>query len=164
MAPFLSDAAQALGMREAELASLLGVSRSTLSGWKARGSIPANYRRWFEVEFCYVLFSRGFQSQHVEDLRHIGIRVALRALQATDFNPFGFDKLEVEERFDLSYWFFQGMCQLGHFVLLRLPLSALEQSQPEGLAAQHEALAADHIVEIMRALRVRLFGNDPVSQ
>ena len=154
---FLADASQALGMREAELASLLGVSRSTFSGWKARGNIPASYRRWFEEEFSYMLFSRGFQSLHVEDLRHIGIRVALRALRSTDFNPFGFEGVAPEERLDLAFWFLQGTCQLGHFVLKRLPLGEVK-------ATEREVAAAGLVISIMQALRDRIFLEKPVSQ
>lgn len=149
---FLFDASLALGMREAELATLLGVSRSTLSGWKARGSIPANYRRWFSEEFAYVLFSRGFQSLHVADLRHIGIRVALRVLRSTDFDPFGFQGLSEDDQLDRSYWFFQGICQLGHFVLKRLPIDEVK-------APQREKVAAERVVAIMQALRPRLFAD-----
>lgn len=149
---FLFDAALALGMREAELASLLGVSRSTLSGWKTRGSIPANYRRWFSEEFVYVLFSRGFQSQHVADLRHLGIRVALGVLLATDFDPFGFGGLAEDEQLDQSYWFFQGICQLGHFVLKRL-------APVEVKASERERVAASLVAEMMHALRPRLFSD-----
>lgn len=154
---FLADASQALGMREAEMASLLGVSRSTLSGWKARGSIPATYRRWFEQEFSFVLFSRGFQRLHGEDLRHIGIRVALRALRNTDFNPFGFEGVSSEEKLKLSFWFFQGTCQLGHFVLQRLPMGEVR-------AAEMESVAAETLISIMRSLRDRIFLDGPVSQ
>lgn len=157
VAQFLADVAQALGMREAELASLLGVSRSTLSGWKARGSIPANYSRWFTEEFCYVLFSQGFRVQRGEDLRHVGIRVALRVLRTTDFNPFGIDQLAPEDRFDLSFWHFQGMCQLSHFVMKRLPLT-------EATNAERDATASDVVIGIMRALRGRLISSFAVSQ
>lgn len=149
---FLFDAALALGMREAELASLLGVSRSTLSGWKTRGSIPANYRRWFSEEFVYILFSRGFQSQHVADLRHIGVRVALGVLRSTDFNPFGFEGLSEDEELDQSYWFFQGICQLGHFVLKRLPLVEVK-------ASERDRVAASLVAEMMQTLRPRLFAD-----
>jgi transcriptional regulator with XRE-family HTH domain len=149
---FLFDASFALGMREAELATLLGVSRSTLSGWKTRGSIPANYRRWFSEEFAYVLFSRGFQSQHIGDLRHAGIRIALRVLRSTDFDPFGLEGADKDERLDQSFWFFQGICQFGLFVLKRLPIGEVK-------AAEMEWVAAERVVSIMHALRPRLFAD-----
>lgn len=149
---FLFDAALALGMREAELASLLGVSRSTLSGWKSRGSIPATYNRWFKEEFVYLLFSRGFQGQHVEDLRHIGIRIALRVLRSTDFDPFGCEGLDQDERLNQCFWFFQAICQFGHFVLKRLALDEVK-------VAERERAAAERVVSMLRALGPRLFAD-----
>ena len=88
---FLSDAAFALGVREADLARLLGVSKATFSGWKARGVIPAVHAKWFSEEFAVVVLSGSSPDLHA-DFRHAGIPAVLHLFQATAFNPFGLEE------------------------------------------------------------------------
>lgn len=122
---FLTDAAFALGCKEAELASMIGVSRATLSGWKARGSIPEKHSLWFAEEFPKRVIYE-FRTVKGEDYRHIGIEVALYLLNLTDFNPFGLSNLDKSELVHKCYWHFGGLARFCYFILHRVPWSDLK--------------------------------------
>lgn len=155
---FISLAAFALGGREADLARELGVSRATLSSWKARGALPPKYRKWFEEEFpVRVLSSRG--SMAGDDFRHAGIDATLCLLHLTDFNPFCLSGLNNQERYALCSNYFGGLVRLSHFVQLALP-AAIEQM---GRGNLYESVA-EVVGEAARRSSAHLFPGARVSQ
>lgn len=122
---FLNDAAFALGGREADLASMIGVSRATLSGWKARGAIPEKHFRWFIDEFPQRVIYE-FRTSKAEDYRHVGIEVALHLLEMTEFNPFGLVNLDKSDILHRCYLHFGGLTRFCFFILHRIEWDDLE--------------------------------------
>lgn len=120
---FLSDAAFALGMREADLARSLGVSRATLSGWKTRGVIPATHSSWFGEEFPIVVLSGSNADLHAS-FRHAGIPAVLHLFRETAFNPFGLVDQNAEDYIDICRTYFGGLCRLALFLQNRMPIVA----------------------------------------
>ena len=122
MASFLASAAFAIGGREADLARELGVSRATLSGWKARGHIPEKYRDWFVIDLpVTVLANRG--NGVGSDFRNAGVPASLQLLRRTNFNPFGIVGLSDQELVEIAGIYLGGLVRLSHFVQMELPNS-----------------------------------------
>ncbi|TYC81545.1 helix-turn-helix domain-containing protein [Novosphingobium sp. BW1] len=122
VAQFLSDAAFALGVREAELARSLGISRATFSGWKTRGVIPAVHAKWFSEEFAVSVLSSSIADVH-SDFRHAGIPPVLHLFRITDFNPFSLHFDNAQDAIDNCYRYFGGLCRLAHFLMQRVPIT-----------------------------------------
>ena len=114
-ARLIFDAAFALGKSEAELARLIGVSRATLSSWKARGAIPASRRTWFEEEFPIAVLGNIAPSPY-DDFRHAGMESALKLLDETDFNPFGLRSVSRTDLIQIAATHFGGLVRLSQFV------------------------------------------------
>ncbi|RQW43879.1 hypothetical protein [Novosphingobium sp. LASN5T] len=108
-------------MREADLARSLGVSKATLSGWKARAVIPAVHAKWFAEEFAVAVLS-GNQLNKMLDSRHAGIPAVFRVFQQTDFNPFGLEFDNSDQAIDVCEFYFGGLCRLALFIQNRLDL------------------------------------------
>lgn len=144
---FLSDAAFALGVREAELARSLGVSRATFSGWKARGVIPAAHAKWFSEEFAVAVLSASNVDLHA-DFRHAGIPAVLHLFRATDFNPFGLEEHSAADAIDVCRWYFGGLCRLALFLQHRVPIT-----QP---VEEFEAKVGSLLGEVARAAAPKL--------
>ena len=141
VATFVSDAAFALGETDAGLARLMGVSRATLSSWKNRGSIPAVSLRWFKDEFAAEVLSRFVPGG---DMRHAGIRVALRLLRETDFDPFGVTLEKDMERIEVCYRRMDGLARLGLFILRRMDFLSEGADHFEAAAARVLGAIASH--------------------
>lgn len=132
VADFLYEAAFALGLREADLARTLGVSRATLSGWKTRGAIPPLHLQWFGREFAYAVLIAPPTPQF--DLRHAGIRLALRLIQTTDFNPFRLKSLRREDATEVCFLYLGGLARLGLFLQHRLGRDDLSDVEARAVA------------------------------
>lgn len=130
---FLSDVAFALNVKEAELARHMGVSRATLSGWRARGSVPAPHLEWIAANFVeLVVLGRG----HGVDggFRHAGIEYALDLIRRTNFDPFGAGAVGFDQT-RLCATYFEGLAQLSLFVAHRLgSFPSVRWSEHSGLS------------------------------
>lgn len=149
---FLFTVAFALGMKEAELARLLGVSRATLSSWKARGAIPPVHQPWFETEFVPAVLNSRTPAPG-DDFRHAGLPVVLHLLHLSDGNPFGLSSLDRNELIEVTYRHFGSLVRLGQFVLLRV-----------GRSDNPELLAAKTLEGIIRGAARKVFVGKAVSQ
>lgn len=118
---FLTDAAFALGLREAELARSLGVSRATFSGWKARGVIPAAHAKWFSTDFAVAVLRGGNGDLHA-DFLHAGMPAVLHLFQATDFDPFGLGEDNAADAISVCHRHFGGLCRLALFLQNRIAI------------------------------------------
>jgi len=152
---FLTGAAFALGGRESDLARVLGVSRATLSSWKARGAIPEAHLRWFSEEFVPAVLSRIAPAPG-EDFRNAGVPVALHLARITDFNPFGLVGMPQIDLIDIFALHMGGLVRMGHFVLQRVTL--------KGPVEEWELLAAHTLKDIVREAAPRVKPRRMVSQ
>ncbi|MEO7468082.1 MAG: hypothetical protein ABIV36_13800 [Sphingobium limneticum] len=115
---FLRDAALALNVKEAEMARMMGVSRATFSGWRAREAIPSHHQQWFRESFVEQVVVRRGHGIH-GGFRHAGIEFALDLLRATRFDPFGLHWTDTESAFQCARYF-EGLVQLCLFCSNRL--------------------------------------------
>lgn len=116
---FLNDAAWAVGCSDAEFARMLGISRATFSGWKARRSIPQKYLDWFaSADFINAIIGGGSTTKL--PFKKGGVDTVLFFLHRYDFEIFGL-------HFPESIWAagtnFPGLCSLAQFLQWRLPLA-----------------------------------------
>lgn len=85
---FLLDAAWAIDGREADLARIQGVSRSTIATWKKRGIIPAKHLTWFQTSLIPAAMVAPRHRGRIGWYDR-GLPIALAILDQTDFNPYG---------------------------------------------------------------------------
>jgi hypothetical protein len=127
---FLESAAEALRVPEAGLAREIGITRATLSSWKARQSIPAKHLPWFQLEFVErVVFRRG-QEQHA-GMRHAGIPAALELFRQTDFDPFGLRPHNLHDRVNMCFDYLEGIACLCLFIQRQVGLEYLVKALDE---------------------------------
>ena len=123
VASYLVGVSFALGGREADLARLLGVSRATLSSWKARGAIPDAYKHWFVEEFPRLVLS-SIKPAPGDYYRHAGLPAALQLIRQSEFNPFGI-QADDDELMDRLASHMGGLVRLAQFIQNRLPLEVV---------------------------------------
>lgn len=155
VADFLAGAAFALGGKEADLARSLGVSRATLSSWKARGMIPATHLRWFSEEFSIEVLSR-ISPAPGDDFRHAGLPAALHLVRITNFNPFGLVGLSDIDLIEVLASHMGGLVRLAQFVQHRLHM--------EDPVEELELRVAHAMKAIVMAAAPRVFPGQAVSQ
>ncbi len=153
VADFLYAAGVALAQREADLARTLRVSRATVSSWKARGAIPPTHLDWFSNEFAYAVLTAPPAPQF--DLRHAGVRIAIRLIQQSAFNPFGLRGLSDSEAADICAAYLGGLARLGLFVAWRLGVSDTDDPEQPTI---------DTLGAIARSIAPRMMFHTSVSQ
>ncbi|MFP5432138.1 MAG: helix-turn-helix domain-containing protein [Alphaproteobacteria bacterium] len=155
---FISDVASALNVKEAELARMMGVSRATLSGWRARKSIPEVHLEWVSKHFVeLVVLGRGHGIHG--GFRHAGIEYALDLLRETKFDPFNL-RLEGSDLTELCARYFEGLVQIALFVAHRLgsfPNPPLSPSSAWFAAVTRQ-------VRVLLAAKPAILQSVPVSQ
>ena len=152
---FLGDAALALGMREADLAREIGVSRATFSGWKARGAIPAAHASWFQQRFLPLVFATRDHPNF--DMLHAGIPAVLHLLQRSNFNPFALSGLDRRSAINICYRYLGRLARIALFIQRRLPLD------DPGSALQSEEQASRILEVVAASVAPAVFPGMPVS-
>lgn len=156
VASFLFGAAFAIGGREADLARALGVSRATLSSWKARGAIPEQHRQWFLDQFPILVLSSKKPAPG-DDFRQTGLPAALHLIRGSKFNPFGLSGLDDAELLETLADHMGGLVRLAQFIQLQL-------SDADLPAPRLYAQVAQIVGEIARASKASIFPRSMVSQ
>jgi hypothetical protein len=153
----ISSAAFALGGREADLARAMGVSRATLSSWKARGAIPSPQMAWL-VERLPAEVLRRIAPAPGDDFRHAGVSTALHLLRMTEFNPFDLRGLSIADLVEVSAVHMGGFVRLGHFILSGWPLGSFDSDDP------YDAQAARLLGRLTKEVAPCIFPGALVSQ
>ena len=114
---FLLDVAHALGVREAELARLQGISQATQSSWKKRGAIPEPQQAWFKEQLVPTILAGKRRALGPFGL---GLKVSLAIFDQTDFNPYGETFDSRADQVHACYGHQSALAVLGEFVASRL--------------------------------------------
>ena len=112
---FLLDAAFAIDGKEADLARILGINRSTISTWKKRGIIPAKHLRWFQTSLIPAAFANPRRSGHPQ-WSGPGGQTALAIFDQTDFNPYGRQFADRSAKVQAAYDDMPAIANIGSLV------------------------------------------------